>query len=111
MGELEDKCAGLEDADRMCLSLTEYNNTLEGELTDWREWVLDVEAERKILEELHENDDIHIADLIKEKKDLNVQLVTMDKENKQFKIERQDLQKEIFELRNKMERQDLSAAN
>ena len=109
--ELEDQNNVLQDAERMNETLREYNNELEGELTDWREWVLDVEAERKILEELHENDDKHIVDLSKEKKDLEVQLVSIDKENKQLKIEKQDLQKEIFELRNKMERQDISAAN
>eukprot|EP01083_Nonionella_stella_P238990 836975_1 len=108
--QLKDKCIVLEDADRMCQQLTQYNNQLEGELTDWREWVLDVEQERKLLEELHENDEQYINELIKEKKDLNVQLFELDKENKQLKIEKQDLQKEIFELRNKMERQDINAA-
>merc|ERR1712228_40126 len=68
--QLEDKCAVLEDADAMCQTLTEFNNVLEGELSDWRCWVLDVEAERKILEELHEDDDQHIIELTKEKKDL-----------------------------------------
>eukprot|EP01084_Bolivina_argentea_P097462 175195_1 len=108
--QLSDKCGMLEDADRMCQQLTEYNNRLEGELTDWREWVLDVEAERAILEELNGEDDQHIIDLMKEKKDLEVQLVSLDKENKQIQIEKHDLEKEIFELRNKMERQDASAA-
>jgi len=109
--ELEDKCASLVDADRMCRALTEYNNQLEGELGDWREYVLDVEAERKILEELNEHDEKLITDLAKEKKDMEVQLVALDKEHKQLKIEKSDLEKQIFELRNKMERQQLSAAD
>merc|ERR1719361_1921367 len=101
--QLEEKNAMLEDADRMCQVLRDENYKLEGELTDWREWVLDVEAERNILEELHEDDDKHIEDLVREKKDLEAQFFTMDKENKQQKIEIQDLRNTVFELRHSME--------
>ena len=101
--QLEEKNAMLEDADRMCQALRDENYKLEGELTDWREWVLDVESERKILEELHEDDDKHIEDLVREKKDLEAQFFTMDKENKQQKIEIQDLRNTLFELRHQIE--------
>ena len=92
------------------LSLKSKCKGLEGELTDCREWVLDVEAERKILEELHHDDDQHIEDLSKHQKDMEVRLKALESENKQLTIQQQDLQKEIFQLHNKMESRDLSAA-
>jgi len=110
VAQLQEKNEMLEDADRMCQALREENYKLEGELTDWRSWVLDVEAEREILEELHEDDDKHIEDLVREKKDLEAQFFTMDKENKQQIIEIQDLRKELFELRHKMEHQGAATA-